>query len=229
MIGGMRSTYSTLEVARRLGVSIQSVQRWVDVGRLRAWRTPGGHRRIEAADAEALFREFAAGGAVPATAPPAVAAAPSVLVVDDDAVHLELAVELVQLSLPLAAVVGAANGFEALLSAGKQRFDLVLADVAMPKMNGLEMLRHLVQGAHGPRFVLVTSSRSMAELRALGSLPEGASFMPKPLNPELLGAWLRDRFPNAPATESRRSTLSALLSADQAEVKSKPNERRKSS
>ncbi|XVJ69915.1 MAG: excisionase family DNA-binding protein [Rhizobacter sp.] len=48
-------TYSTVEIARRLGVSIQTVQRWVDSGKLKAWKTLGGHRRIDAESAEALL------------------------------------------------------------------------------------------------------------------------------------------------------------------------------
>ena len=40
------ASYSTAAVARRLGVSIPTVQRWVDQGYLKAWKTVGGHRRI---------------------------------------------------------------------------------------------------------------------------------------------------------------------------------------
>lgn len=50
-------TYSTVEIARRLGVSIQTVQRWVDAGHLKAWKTMGGHRRISAESAEALLKK----------------------------------------------------------------------------------------------------------------------------------------------------------------------------
>lgn len=50
-------TYSTVEIARRLGVSIQTVQRWVDTGKLKAWKTLGGHRRIDAESAEALLKK----------------------------------------------------------------------------------------------------------------------------------------------------------------------------
>ena len=37
---------STVEVARRLGLAVRSVQTMVDRGELQAWKTPGGHRRI---------------------------------------------------------------------------------------------------------------------------------------------------------------------------------------
>ncbi len=37
---------STRDAAHRLGVSVRTVQLWVEKGALEAWKTPGGHRRI---------------------------------------------------------------------------------------------------------------------------------------------------------------------------------------
>ena len=37
---------TTAEAARSLGVSIRTIQIWVDGGVLTAWKTVGGHRRI---------------------------------------------------------------------------------------------------------------------------------------------------------------------------------------
>lgn len=37
---------TTAEAARSLGVSIRTIQLWVDDGVLSAWKTVGGHRRI---------------------------------------------------------------------------------------------------------------------------------------------------------------------------------------
>ena len=35
-----KASYSPRQLAEVLGVSVQSVQRWVDAGRLKAWKTP---------------------------------------------------------------------------------------------------------------------------------------------------------------------------------------------
>jgi excisionase family DNA binding protein len=186
----MQPTYSTVEVARRLGVSVQTIQRWVDIGRLRAWKTLGGHRRIDAEDANALFREFAEGRSVSVTAEVGT----SVLVVDDNPVDRELAVLLVLSVLPSASVTEAASGFEALVAVGKRRFDALITDIAMPHMNGVEMLRHLIEEVPDrPRFMLATSSHSSGELRSLGALPAGVTLIPKPLSEDSLKGWLASR------------------------------------
>jgi excisionase family DNA binding protein len=45
------------EAAARLHVSKQTIRRWITEGILKASRTPGGHYRIRAADADAALRE----------------------------------------------------------------------------------------------------------------------------------------------------------------------------
>jgi excisionase family DNA binding protein len=47
---------SPRQLADAVGVSVSSVKRWADQGRLRAGRTVGGHRRIDPADAVAFIR-----------------------------------------------------------------------------------------------------------------------------------------------------------------------------
>lgn len=49
-------TLSTQELADALGVSLSSVKRWIDNGRIQAIRTTGGHRRIRTAEALRVIR-----------------------------------------------------------------------------------------------------------------------------------------------------------------------------
>jgi excisionase family DNA binding protein len=57
-----RSAYLTSgEVAERFGVSIRSVQLWVNSGMVPSARTPGGHRRIHTAHAALLLARLKTG------------------------------------------------------------------------------------------------------------------------------------------------------------------------
>jgi excisionase family DNA binding protein len=183
-------SYTTIEVAKRLGVSMQTVQRWVDAGRLRAWKTLGGHRRIEARSAEMLFeaRALATSAAPPstaaATAPANTAPAPlRVVIVDDNAIDRELLAKLVQKAIPGAAVTMAENGFQALVSIGREAPDIVITDIHMPHMNGFEMIRHLwADDALRPRILVAVSAQSAADMATMGQLPAAVVYLSKPVD-----------------------------------------------
>ncbi len=51
----MRGFYTTHEAARLLGVSLPTVVNWITARRLKAHRTPGGHRRIGREDLAAFM------------------------------------------------------------------------------------------------------------------------------------------------------------------------------
>ncbi len=56
----MEPTLTPRNLARALGVSESTLKRWADDGRIRATRTPGGHRRITIAEAARFIRESGA-------------------------------------------------------------------------------------------------------------------------------------------------------------------------
>lgn len=195
-------SYSTVEIARRLGVSIQTVQRWVDAGHLKAWKTLGGHRRIDADSAERLLRhELTVGRQSPASATVAAAVAPlaggvqptTVLIVDDNEDDREILQHLVMSALPTAKTTVVASGFEALVCIGRQSPDVLITDIMMPNMNGFEMLRHLAHDcASRPKIIWAVSNHTRDELLNLGELPDDVLFQAKPLNRERFCAMLRN-------------------------------------
>ena len=175
-------SFSTAHLARRLGVSVPTVQRWVDLGHLKAWKTVGGHRRIDADSAEEFIRaqmQLRGGAATEAAVAPF-----TVLVVDDSADDRDLLQALVEIAVPGARITCADNGFDALIEVGKAMPDLIVTDISMPYIDGVQMIRHLSsQGdARAPAIVAV-SSHTLAHVEKLGGLPPGVTLLAKPVEP----------------------------------------------
>jgi len=87
-----------------------------------------------------------------------------ILVVEDNAVNQQLALLLLQKVGYRADV--AANGVEALEALGRQSYDVVLMDVEMPEMDGLEATRRIHQMApeeRRPHIVAVTANAMQGE------------------------------------------------------------------
>ncbi len=158
-------------------MSIPTIQRWVDAGRLSAWKTPGGHRRIEAASAERLLES---GLGVRSERPPST---PAAIVVDDNPDDRDLLTAIVQAALPAASVQAFESAVQALVAVGRRPPELLITDIAMPHMDGLEMLRQLASlPVDGPRLIVVVSADCDAEGRPRRALPPGVLFAPKPID-----------------------------------------------
>jgi excisionase family DNA binding protein len=198
-------TYTTREVARMLGVTVQTVQRWVDAGVLRAWRTAGGHRRLAVDSVEDFIRKSrlqlkgpapeapasAEGANAPGRPAQADAAQVSVLIVDDDPDDRELAVRAVRGVLPGARILEADNGFSGLLQLGRETLDVLITDVNMPHLDGLAMVRSLRSDpALRPVRIAAMSSYDLDEIARRGGLPEGVVFLPKPLSRQRLAEFM---------------------------------------
>jgi excisionase family DNA binding protein len=185
------ASHSTATVARRLGVSIPTVQRWVDQGHLKAWKTVGGHRRIDAASVD-LFIQRREPQDLAGSLIQDASIAPFVLIVDDNPVDRELLVGLVEEALPAAAITAVGSGFECLIAVGQRTPDVLITDIMMPHMNGFEMLRHVAtRCAVRPKVVIAVSGRSPEQFAELGELPDDVQFLAKPLNADVLIDLLR--------------------------------------
>ena len=109
-----------------------------------------------------------------------------VLIVDDSSVMRKIVERsLRQAGLDLGEVLEASNGAEALAEVQKGAFDLILSDINMPAMDGLEFLRNLagIDSAKGVPVVMITTEGS--EARVVEALSVGAKgYIRKPFTPE---------------------------------------------
>src|SRR3989442_6379697 len=112
---------------------------------------------------------------------------PLVLAVDDEAGILKLIkLELAEQGFR---VVTASSGEEALKVAEEQRPDLILLDILMPEMTGLEVMRALREQFNAP-IILVTAKDSDSD--KVRGLELGADdYIVKPFSPDELGARVR--------------------------------------
>ncbi|ADK99554.1 response regulator [Brevundimonas subvibrioides] len=112
------------------------------------------------------------------------------LFVDDDPILREFA--QVNLASAAAEVDVAADGVEALEALSRHRYDLLLVDLDMPRMDGFELLAHLRADpatAHLP--VVVETGREDVEAIDRAFRAGATAFVTKPLNWRLLTYQLR--------------------------------------
>jgi excisionase family DNA binding protein len=172
-----REVCSTREAADRLGVSLRTVQLWSEAGLLRAWKTPGGHRRILTASIDELLKRR---GGVGARRP--AGGDYQVLVVEDEPDFRELfELHLRSWGLPLH-LSSVPSGFDALLQIGASRPDLLITDLRMPGIDGFEMLRALkASGEISELEIIVVTALTEHTIAERGGLPAGVTVLHKPL------------------------------------------------
>jgi len=109
-----------------------------------------------------------------------------VLIVDDSSVMRKIVERsLRQAGISIAQVLEAGNGEEALGVVQQEKVDLILCDINMPVMDGLEFVKHLpgVENAKGAPVVMITTEGS--ESHVVQALTAGAKgYIRKPFTPE---------------------------------------------
>ena len=174
---------TTREAAQALGVSLRTAQLWVENGQLEAWKTEGGHRRITPDSVQRLLR-----GNLQAVAPEKPEAQPpsteriTVLIVEDDKILLKLyKIMFASWKMPVD-VITAGNGIDGLIRIGKDSPDLMITDLDMPGMDGIQLIRNLVTSSlrEGLEIVAV-SGLDATEIAARGGLPPEIAAFSKPV------------------------------------------------
>lgn len=134
-----------------------------------------------------------------------------VLVVDDDT-RLR---EVVRYALARAGfeVMESSNGRDALARIGELRPDLVVLDVMMPEMDGLDLCRELRRGSTVP--IVFLSSRGEEVDRVLGLELGGDDYLTKPFSPRELVSRVRAVLRRSAPSPSGREVPEPMAPADE--------------
>jgi CheY-like chemotaxis protein len=138
--------------------------------------------------------------------------APLALVVDDSSMDRLLASRLVEKTMGWR-VAGACNGVEALEAIKQERPAIVLTDMRMPEMDGLELVQEIRQNYPLIPVVLMTAHGS--EEIAIEALQRGAaSYIPKKNLGDYIAETLEKVLSSAKASRQQQYLLDCLTSAD---------------
>ena len=133
-----KDVLTTFEAAKLCRVSYNTIKNWIKRGLLNAYRTAGGHLRINGEDLRVFCREHGI--------PMDERAAPSprkVLVVDDEE-SIRVAIQEALRDYPeKLEVYTASDGFEAGSFMESVRPDIVILDLVMPGMDGFKVCQSI--------------------------------------------------------------------------------------
>jgi len=171
------------EVGALLQVNASSVKNWVDEGRLTAFRTPGGHRRVRASD---LVRFLETHG-MPIPRSLEGVSRRRLLVVDDDTGHLRAVARLFRKHEARIQLELASNAIDALVMVGSFKPHLVVLDVVMPGVDGLEVCRRLKAHPETRQVgVVIMSGQLTADVEKKARQAGARSCMRRPLDVDVI-------------------------------------------
>ncbi len=165
------------EVARLIRVSPSTVLSWIDKGLLPAYRTVGGHRRVDSNNLVSFLRQHEM------PVPRALSPVQRLLVIDDEERFLSTAKRLLERELKPVEVATALGPIEGLLRVGSFRPDAVLLDAMMPGIDGVEVCRRLHRAPETSHVMVVALTGNPSQELADAFLKAGAvACLTKPIN-----------------------------------------------
>jgi excisionase family DNA binding protein len=197
-----KSVFTTFEAAKLCHVSPLSIINWVNAGRLPAFRTPGGHRRIRREDLIRFMRDN--GMPLPEDLREG-SGRPRVLVVDDEASIREVFSEHLATRAKSYEVMTAADGFEAGRLVATFKPDIVLLDLRMPGMDGFQVCRTIKADPDSSRTVVIAMTgyytpETEAKILECGAL----RCVAKPVEPSTLSGMIDEVVDRGTGNRPRR-------------------------
>jgi excisionase family DNA binding protein len=203
-----KAVYTTFEAAKLCHVSPLSIINWVNAGRLAAFRTPGGHRRIRREDLVVFMRD--SGLPLPDELKQGFGKR-RVLVVDGDGGTRDALGEHLRNRPRSYDVQTAADSFEAGRLIATFRPDAVVLDARLPGLDGFQVCRAIK--AHpdsAATLVVLTAGPAAGETDGRVAECGAARCFARPIDPQSIAEFVDAAFDQQTNPRSRRGRSARL-------------------
>ena len=159
--------FTTYQISQMVNADISTVIDWIDSGKLKAYKTPGGHRRIKWADLVKFLKKYempipdnVAVGLPSNDKSHSNATATKILIVDDNEDILEFISRAIKKFYKNVKIETITEGFIAGKRIVEFKPDLLILDIRLPGMDGFEVLEHLDKSEKQLKILAITAYSS---------------------------------------------------------------------
>ena len=135
----MEEVLTVFKASQHCNVSPKTIINWIESGHIKAYKTVGGHRRINREDLEAFMKKQG----IPIPKEKSLETKKKILVVDDDPIIVETIVQALEEDEFDYEVISASDGFEAGLQVNHFAPHLLILDIMMPDIKGYEVCQKI--------------------------------------------------------------------------------------
>ena len=180
-----KAVLTTGDIARYCHTNVFQVNCWIKNEELKTFQTPGGHNRITIEE----FKSFLERHNIPVSEEIQQKVTKGrILIADDDTVLANLIKNVMEDRFKNIEIEIAHDGYEALIKTGKFGPDLLILDIRMPKIDGLEVcrrLRHDTTLSPGMKIIAITAHSNKYDRETV--LASGADeYLVKPIDMQTL-------------------------------------------
>lgn len=175
-----KQSFSTSEVAKYCHVTADTIRKWAEAGKIRVFKTPGGHRRIRRDELLRFLRD----NNIPVHQELDASSA-KVLIVDDEKAVISVVRRFLERVEKPFQVEVAMDGFEAGQYVASFRPNIIFLDLRLPGLDGFEVCRRIKENpdTSSTHIIAMTGYYEGAAAERVKSLG-AAMLLPKPFTPD---------------------------------------------
>lgn len=171
-----KKPYTTGEIAALCHVTINAVKKWIASGKIEAFKTPGGHFRVNHEDFMAFLEKYKLD-----VKEDIFPERKKILIIDDEQDIVEFIKGALESMDKGFLIETAGDGYEALIKVGDFKPELLVLDIRMPKIDGFEVCRR-IKGDNSTRQIKILAVTAYGSDDIEKIIQCGADYgMPKPI------------------------------------------------